>query len=168
MFLTSFSELRNIADSYYYNSYQISDNNYARVDISSDYIYGSTKKGDAGLKINTIPFYSGEEDTKSDLDETYKSIIRWDYNNFFPTSKIKFNKIIFNYNPGNNNNNMSFYVFLENENVKMLYFITISDAYSIFNRPIPLILESSEYHENSFMTPYDNNLYILGKTCKKN
>jgi hypothetical protein len=149
----------------YFNNYYTDTDNFVKIKFKSNYVTDRERKGNFDLKIDTIPFYSGKKITKDDLDESFKSKIIWNYTDFFKTTEIKFHKIIFNYNPGNTDNNMNFYFFLENNGIKMLYFITTTTAYSIFNRPIPVILNSEEYYDNSFMTPYNNNLYIIGKTC---
>ena len=156
-----FTSTLNISPQIEFNNYLVSP-----ITFKSNYVTGVNGKGDFSLKIDTIPFYSGEEDRKGDLDESFKSRIIWNYADFFETTeKIEFNKMVFNYNPGNTDNNMNFYFFLTNQEDKMLFFITASKTYSIFNRPIPIMLQSEKYYDKSFMTPFDNNLYIIGKIC---
>ena len=129
-------------------------------------------KGNQTLSVNTIPFYNGISGSQGSLDLTFKTPFFWSYwindLNKIPT---EINKIIFNFSPGNIENDMFYYVFAKVDNIPRLLFL--STNYTITNiaesEPVPLLLPSGKlqesFYDNFFMTPYNKRLNFLSYSC---
>ena len=154
-----------------YNSY------FPNLNFNKNYIdfKEGTSIGGINLFVNTIPYYSGTSSFYP-LDNSYKEQIFYSTerteNPFGDDSgKINIQKLIINNNPGNMLNEMSYYLFYSDNSKN--YFTYINSNFSqnsnILNTSPVLNLQngtsSKKYQENSFMTPYDKKLYILGETC---
>jgi len=154
-----------------YNSY------FLNLNFNKNYIdfKEGTSIGGINLFVNTIPYYSGTSSFYP-LDKSYKEQIFYSTekseNPFGDDSgKINIQKLIINNNPGNMLNEMSYYLFYSDNSKN--YFTYINSNFSqnsnILNTSPVLNLQngasSKAYQENSFMTPYDKKLYILGETC---
>ena len=149
-------------------------NNYSNlVRFNRNYVLGNNFRGDFLLKTDTIPFYTGTQVNKALLDQTFKSNIKWNLQDLnFNIGDLNFQKMIFNFNPGNVEDEMNYYAFVRINETNILYYLSVN-RFSVYNRPLPIILKSEEnleetmkiYSENSFMTPYDDCLYVIGKIC---
>jgi len=135
--------------------------------------FSSTKTGDGFMYVNSIPFYNSFPKNQGTLDKSYKSQYYWSYW-ISELSKIpvKINKIIFNFNPGNNGNNMFYYVFCEVQNISMILYLSTNFTNNniIESQPVPIlynqnVITSNSVKNNFFMTPYDKKLHILANTC---
>ena len=65
-------------------------------------------------------------------------------------------------------NDMFYYIFCEVNSVKMLLYLAVNVTATDLKKsqPVPIILDLEEtLNKNIFMTPYNNNLVILSKTC---
>lgn len=134
-----------------------------------------TSIGGINLFVNTIPYYSGVSSLYP-LDNSYKEQIFYSNvltNNPYSEDQGELNiqKMIINNNPGNMLNEMSYYLFYADNFTN--YFTYINSNFSINSNMLntsPVLhlgngTSSKIYQENSFMTPYDKKLYILGETC---
>lgn len=134
--------------------------------------YGEKTKpvGEINGKIITKPFYTGK--IEGLLDETYLSKIMWPYwidNLNVPNLYV--DKMFLNWNPGNMENDMFYYAFVELNGSKLLLYLStnFTKADIIGSQSVPIILDQGEIlHKNLFMQPYTKQLSILSKTCVTN
>ena len=82
-------------------------------------------KGNQFLYNDTVPFYNGFEKNQGALDLSYKTPLFWSYwiedLNKVPIEIIK---IIYNFNPGNIENDMFYYVLAKINNEPYLVFLS--------------------------------------------
>lgn len=130
------------------------------------------RRGNYFIYNDTIPFYNGFASNQFSLDLSYKTPLYWSYwiqdLNKIPIEIIK---IIYNFNPGNVENDM-FYYALAKINEKP-YLLFLSTNYTLNNigesQPIPVLLDNvpdiETLSDKMFMTPFDRKLNYLSSSC---
>ena len=129
------------------------------------------RKGNFFLYNDTIPFYNSFDRNQGALDLSYKTPLYWSYwlqeLNQIP---IKIIKIIYNFNPGNIENDMFYYVLAEISGKPYLLFL--STNYTLNNiaesQPVPVLLPNSipeNLSDSMSMTPFDRKLNYLSSSC---
>ena len=128
-------------------------------------------KGNQFLYNDTIPFYNGFEKNQGALDLSYKTPLFWSYwiedLNKVPIEIIK---IIYNFNPGNIENDMFYYVLAKINNEPYLVFLSTNFTLNNIaeSQPVPVKLPeniSQTLIDKMFMTPFDRKLYYLSSSC---
>lgn len=130
------------------------------------------RRGNYFIYNDTIPFYNGFTSNQSALDLSYKTPLYWSYwiqdLNKIPIEIIK---IIYNFNPGNIENDMFYYALANIANEPYLLFL--STNYNLNNiaesQPVPVLLDTvsnlETLSDRMFMTPFDRKLNYLSSSC---
>ena len=131
----------------------------------------TNRKGTYFLYNDTIPFYNGFQQNQGSLDLSYKTPLYWSYwideLNKIPIEIIK---IIYNFNPGNIENDMFYYALAKINGDP--YFVFLSTNFTLNNiaesQPVPVKLPDTitqTITDRMFMTPFDRKLYYLSSSC---
>lgn len=130
-------------------------------------------KGSVFTSLNTFPFYTSLNGYQGLLDESYLSEIFWPYwIKNLNTGSLNIKNIIVNWNPGNMENDMYYYCFVEVGGWSSLLYLSTNFTESdvIQSQTVPFILDQGENTEDITkslsMNPIDKNLILISPVCR--